>query len=816
MRTSAVVSWSASLAVLLLGCRGSGVAQLSPAQVVLDTAQLRLDSTYVGQQARASVRVSNLGEATAALAVGGLMAPFAADVPSLSLGKGETREVTVTFSPTEPGARSAVLQVGEAQLALEAEGLEVPQCLPTDACALAAFDPVSAQCTSTPLPEGAACESSCLKGTCVAGTCRGALVGCDDADACTVDGCGPTGCTHAPRQCPAPSGPCRVATCDGALGCGAEDAPDGTLCGQDDCSSTQVDICLVGQCVKRPRPPGGRCSQTWEPVTRGNFDGRLVSDSARGSVLQLGTSTWEWKAGKWTQRYPANSLAWAFPLADDSGRGRVVAVGAGTTWEWDGLTWLPRFAPVSIRERSGHALAYDAERRRVVLFGGQALSGGALSDTWEWNGSTWVQRSVVGPPARFDHAMAYDAARKRVVLYGGSGPAGAPGSGLFEDTWEWDGNAWTQRPGGPGPRAGHAMAYDASRQRVFLYGGRGSFIDPMSQTRRNLEFSDTWTWGGVAWARPSPTTALGAAATEPEPRPLGQSSSTAQFSMAYDGSTQQLLLARGSQVWRWTGTSWSVAFADAHPDLTIDLPVVYDAARRELLVVAAHTWLWNGEGWRMAPGVGPRGTPSAVLAYDSARERVVWFERDETWEWDGLKWAQLAVAGPPSPRAYPAMAYDAARGKVVLFGGGGVGAGADTWEWDGVVWTQRLPLASPPGRSNANMAYDSVRQRVVLFGGWIIGNLPTDTWEWDGTTWTQVVTARVPYAGSDTSMTWDSDRKRVVLFGGDRKLWSYDGADWVPTEPNNTPRYHSANSLAYDEARHQLLWLAESLWRYLP
>ena len=38
-----------------------------------------------------------------------------------------------------------------------------------------------------------------------------------------------------------------------------------------------------------------------------------------------------------------------------------------------------------------------------------------------------------------------------------------------------------------------------------------------------------------------------------------------------------------------------------------------------------------------------------------------------------------------------ALAFDAARGRTVLFGGGN-GAGAtfdDTWEWDGSTWIER-------------------------------------------------------------------------------------------------------------------------------
>ena len=43
----------------------------------------------------------------------------------------------------------------------------------------------------------------------------------------------------------------------------------------------------------------------------------------------------------------------------------------------------------------------------------------AVGDTWEWDGEEWAQQEDVGPPARVFHAMAYDAVRDRVVLFGG-------------------------------------------------------------------------------------------------------------------------------------------------------------------------------------------------------------------------------------------------------------------------------------------------------------------------------------------------------------------------------------------------------------
>ena len=66
------------------------------------------------------------------------------------------------------------------------------------------------------------------------------------------------------------------------------------------------------------------------------------------------------------------------------------------------------------------------------------------------------------------------------------------------------------------------------------------------------------------------------------------------------------------------------------------------------------------------------------------------------------------------------MAYDAATGTVVLFGGdGSSGDLGDTWTWNGTTWTEQTPATSPPARESATMAYDAATGTVVLFGGQI-------------------------------------------------------------------------------------------------
>jgi len=75
----------------------------------------------------------------------------------------------------------------------------------------------------------------------------------------------------------------------------------------------------------------------------------------------------------------------------------------------------------------------------------------------------------------------------------------------------------------------------------------------------------------------------------------------------------------------------------------------------------------------------------------------------------------------------------------VIFGGSGNnGFLGDTWGWNGTAW-RRLSDVGPDTRVMGQLAYDAARDRVVLFGGrrgYPNGDL-ADTWEWEGTKWTR-------------------------------------------------------------------------------
>jgi hypothetical protein len=110
------------------------------------------------------------------------------------------------------------------------------------------------------------------------------------------------------------------------------------------------------------------------------------------------------------------------------------------------------------------------------------------------------------------------------------------------------------------------------------------------------------------------------------------------------------------------------------------------------------------------------------------------------------------------------MAYDAARQRVVMSGGNGVGQFLrDTWEWDGVVWIRQDTATSPPLLREHAMAYDAARQRIVMFEGspgssadtWLHGNLVPATTQTigsacAGTSGLPVIASSVPVVGNQT------------------------------------------------------------------
>jgi len=233
----------------------------------------------------------------------------------------------------------------------------------------------------------------------------------------------------------------------------------------------------------------------------------------------------------------------------------------------------------------------------------------------------------------------------------------------------------------------------------------------------------------------------------------------------------------------------------------------YDAAQKNVVMFGgqvnntqflSETWTWNGNTWTNVTPSNPSNSPSprssAAMAYDAATGQVVLFggysvdpssgdpiTYGDTWVWNGSTWTQ--AAGGPSARYSATMVYDAATQSIVLFGGDGPGGvKSDTWIWNGSSWTQG---ASGPGqRYGQGMAYDPVHQQVVMFGGYDggisagggggeNGGYLYDTWLWNGSSWSEVYPSTIPDGRYDQGMDYDAALGQVFMFGG------YDGRSFL-------------------------------------
>jgi hypothetical protein len=67
----------------------------------------------------------------------------------------------------------------------------------------------------------------------------------------------------------------------------------------------------------------------------------------------------------------------------------------------------------------------------LFLHGGAAIDGTMHGDTWQWAGGEWKKLQEIGPAPRIQHAMAFDTNQSRLVLFGGQ-----DARRTFADAWE--------------------------------------------------------------------------------------------------------------------------------------------------------------------------------------------------------------------------------------------------------------------------------------------------------------------------------------------------------------------------------------------
>ncbi|MCX5976760.1 MAG: hypothetical protein NTV33_08050, partial [Coprothermobacterota bacterium] len=325
-----------------------------------------------------------------------------------------------------------------------------------------------------------------------------------------------------------------------------------------------------------------------------------------------------------------------------------------------GPTWVNRNPASPPMARKDHAVAYDSQNGKVILFGG--WNGSAIivdTRAYDFASNTWINRSSWSePPARYNNAMAYDSQNGKVILFGGSGSEGD-----LNDTWAYDyaADTWTNRNpvSSPPARSNHAMAYDSQNGKVILFGGVSSKF-----------LYDTWAYDYAAntWTNRSPA-----------------SSPPARFShaMAYDSQNGKVILFGGDGS-SFLNDTWA-----------------YD--------YAANTWT------NRSPVSSPPARYSHAMAYDSQNGKVILFGGDDssfvrlndtwTYEYASNAWTNRSPISSPLARFSHAMAYDSQNGKVILYGGSGSGGDLDD------TWAFTLPP-------------DDVTLEYGLFSGWNMISVP--------------------------------------------------------------------------------------------
>ncbi|HEY6237730.1 MAG TPA: hypothetical protein VIZ68_00895 [Thermoplasmata archaeon] len=211
----------------------------------------------------------------------------------------------------------------------------------------------------------------------------------------------------------------------------------------------------------------------------------------------------------------------------------------------------------------------------------------------------------------------------------------------------------------------------------------------------------------------------------------------------------------------------------------------------------------NGLGENEVP---PARTGSAGALYPEYSSWVVYGGRDALGsalndtllfvtgegEWDILDefWNGHRPSSPP-PLSGAALAFDAADGYILLFGGE-LSNGSDsggTWAlsgatWNELRWTQIAPAGpTPPPSSSDRLVYDSTDGYALLY----TGTQTSPTWSYRAGVWTPLASPQVPPPRREPALIDDPELGGVVLFGGSAPLpnttllndtWLYRDGNW--------------------------------------
>ncbi len=344
---------------------------------------------------------------------------------------------------------------------------------------------------------------------------------------------------------------------------------------------------------------------------------------------------------------------------------------------------------------------------------------------------SWTSPPTGLPPGRSAFGAIRDVPGDQLVLFGGT-----DGTNSWNDVWALpldDDGVWARlAPTGtpPIPRTGCVAVYDGTRRRLLVFGGVG--------------LNDLWTLSldSLVW---TPLIAMG---TPPAAR--------AYCAAIYDSLRNRVLVVDGLVGATYQNEVWALSLGETP------------------------TWTLLATAGGSAPSA--RGRTAA--AYDALRDRLLLFGGASATYPSGLNdlwalsigeaipaWGRLGPYAAPSNRYDHTLAYDAARDRLVLCGGRGVGYYSDVQvlplPLNQFTWSQLPAGSGPDGRAGHGMVLDSVRDRLVITHGAAAVSYD-DTWRLvlaSGGAW-QKVAGSPSLVCLDAAMVYDSARDQLVLFGG--------------------------------------------------
>lgn len=413
---------------------------------------------------------------------------------------------------------------------------------------------------------------------------------------------------------------------------------------------------------------------------------------------------------------------------------------------------------------------------------------------------TWS--TLTGPPGRSDLSAIYDPVRHRTLVFGG-----IVGTMGLHDLWELTREHGWRRllpidSDSPDPRpygCGRGAIYDPVRDRLLLFGGKSDSYFPNDVWALSLSGTPTWSHLAVAGTPPSGRT---------------------DHATVYDPDLDAMIVVGGyrhgvvlGDVWKLSLAgvpTWSRLEAAGGPLPRYRHAAIYDPAGKRIIVFGGSdgttsqgTWALTFSGaptWSQIPTAGdpPTSRIRHAAIHDAARRRMIVFggtdgtRRNDAWalSLDGTPtWSALDIPGPrPSRRSDAAAVYDSDHDALVLFGGyeEPTQYPSDAWELTFGMRPQWKRVAEPFGQPpsspySGTVVYDPPRDRLIQFGGWFDGlNNELHALELSGArTWSTIdAPGDGPPPISGASAIHDPIRDRLIFFGGYGPEPGYSNEAW--------------------------------------